>query len=127
MENFGQPLPQNFGAPAPQPALKHSGLGVASFIISMLGGPGMFLMLVVAGVLAASVPGGKMDESSPAAVGLGLVLIGGIAFALVGVGLGIAGVAQKGRKKLFAVLGLVFNSLIVLGVAALMVIGMAMD
>jgi hypothetical protein len=126
MDNFGQyQPPQNFGAPAAPGALRHSGLGIASFVVSMLGGPAMFLLLVVAGVMSAQAPNGQIDEKSAAAVGLGLVMIGGIIVALIGAGLGIAGVAQKGRKKVFAVLGLVFNGLIVLGVGAIIAIGLA--
>ena len=43
---------------------------------------------------------------------------GGLGLALLGVGLAIAGLIQADRKKVFAVLGLIFNGLVLLaGVA----------
>lgn len=127
MDNYGtsQP-PQNFGAPLPaQLPMKHSGLGISSFVIALLAGPGMFLLLLIAGVMATQAPNGQIDEKSAAAVGLGLMLIGGVVVSLIGVGLGIAGVAQKGRKRVFAVLGLVFNGIIAIGVLGIMLLGLA--
>jgi hypothetical protein len=91
----------------------------------MVGGVGLFVLVVLAGVMAASNPGGKVDDKAPVVVMLGLGIIGGVLFAVVGAGLGIAGIVQKNRKKLFATLGLIFNALAVLGVVGLMIIGLA--
>lgn len=56
---------------------------------------------------------------------LGLAVIGGVLLNLLGITLAIAGLIQRDRKKVFAILGLIFNGLVVLCVAALMVIGLA--
>lgn len=87
----------------------HSGLGIASFIISILA---FFVVILFFAI-----------DASETTAGAGIC---GAAFAnLVGIGLGIAGVAQGDRKKVFAILGLVFNVLAILGVVGLMLIGIA--
>ena len=105
--------------------LKHSGLGIASFILSLIAGVEIFTMVVIAGVMAAQSPAG-IDEHSPEAIIVGSFLCGGAALLLVGLGLGIAGVLQRNRKKIFGILGLVFNALIVIGLLTLFAIGIAM-
>jgi hypothetical protein len=115
------------GVPAPvAPAGKHSWLGIFSFIISLVGGLGMLLLFAIAGYVQMSTPGG-MDEKSPAAVVVGLLLFAIAGVLLVGLGLGIAGLVQKEKKRVFAVLGLVFNSLVILGTLALVVIGNSVE
>lgn len=46
------------------PALRQSGLGVASFLIAVIIGAGLLAVIVVAGVMEARTPGG-IDENSP--------------------------------------------------------------
>ena len=88
---------------------KHSRLGIASFITSIVSGILIFLVIVIAGVMEASTPGG-MDEESAGAVMVGLFLFAFLGAALVALGLGIGGLLQKERKKIFAILGTVFSS-----------------
>jgi hypothetical protein len=45
--------------------------------------------------------------------------------ALIGVGLGIAGVCQSNRRTVLGIIGLVFNGLIILGGGCLVLIGIA--
>ena len=78
---------------------KHSGLGIASFITSIVSGILIFLVIVIAGVMEASSPGG-MDEESTSAVMVGLFLFAFLGAALIALGLGIAGLLQKERKKI---------------------------
>jgi len=104
---------------------KHSGLGIASFISSINSGISLFLIFVVAGVMETSSPGG-MDEESPAAIVAGLGMLAFLFVALIALGLGIAGIIQKDRKKLFAVLGTVFSACAFLGTLFLVLIGLAM-
>lgn len=106
-------------------SLKHSGLGIASLAIGLAVGLLEFVCIVIAGVLQASTPGG-FDENSPLAIVIGVVFIGGLAFGLFGIGLGIAGLFQQ-RKKLFAVLGVVVGSLVMLGIGGLCVLGNMMS
>ncbi|HET7655954.1 MAG TPA: hypothetical protein VFK18_03035 [Luteimonas sp.] len=103
---------------------RHSGLGIASFITSLVAGLLTFILIAAAAMMVASSQG-TFDETSPEAVGLGLGIMALLLVELVAVGLGIAGMLQKERKKLFAILGLVLSGLAILIVLALMVIGNA--
>ena len=113
---------QQYGIPEPQ-ARKHSGLGIASFIISIVAGIVMFVLIVMAMVLSAQT-GEELDEESPQTILLGCsVLTAGLLY-LIGIGLAIGGLCQRNRYKVFAVLGLAINIISVLGIAGLMVIGL---
>ncbi|NPU98397.1 MAG: hypothetical protein HPY51_14465 [Candidatus Omnitrophica bacterium] len=101
---------------------KHSGLGVASFITSIVSGIFLFLLIVIAGVMEASTPGG-IDEHS--AVMVGLFLFAFMGGALIALGLGIGGLLQKERKKIFAILGTVFSAVSLVGIIFLMMLGLA--
>ncbi len=65
-------------------------------------------------------PGGMDDV--PAGL-IGLALFGGLLANLVGIGLGVAGLIQRRRKKLFAILGAIGNALVILAVLAVIVNG----
>lgn len=104
---------------------KHSGLGIASFITSIVSGLLIFLLIVVAGVMEASTPGG-IDEESAGAVMVGLFLFAFLGAALVALGLGIGGLLQKERKKIFAILGTVFSAVSLVVTIFIMIIGLAM-
>ena len=103
--------------------IKQSGLGIASLIISILAGGAEFILIVTAAIMEGASDGG-MDEEAIGTILLGLLLIGGCLLAFVGLSLGIAGLLQKGRKKVFPVLGTVFNAMILLGVVGLILIGL---
>ncbi len=103
--------------------MKHSGLGIASFAVSIFVGILIFLMIIIAGIMETASPGG-IDEESPAAIILGMGIIGLIMFDMVAFGLGIAGLFQKHRKKVFAVLGVIFSATAVFGTIGLVIIGM---
>ena len=105
---------------------KHSGLGIASFITAIVSGVFMFLLIMVAGVIEVSTPGG-MDDESAGAVIIGLLLFVLVGALLVAIGLGVGGLVQGGRKKVFAVLGTVFSTAILLGTVFLLIIGLAME
>ena len=105
--------------------LKHSGVGITSFIISLLVAIGAFVLVVVAGIIETTTPGG-MDENSVAAVVVGLFIFGCIFLQIVALGLGIGGLIQKYRKKIFAILGTVFSGTTILGIVFLMLVGSAM-
>ena len=105
------------------PKLSHSGLGIASLILSVLVGVTEFVMVVAATIMDAVSDGG-MDEESIGAILVGLMIIGGCLMAFVGLALGIAGFFQKDRKKLFPALGTAFNAVVLLGVLGLLVIGL---
>ena len=101
---------------------KHSGLGISSFVISIITGVLMFVLIVIAGVMEVSTPGG-IDENSASAVIVGLFIFALIAVDVVALGLGIAGLTQKDRKQISTVLGLVFSAATIVGTISLSVIG----
>ncbi|EMR13295.1 hypothetical protein MPL1_05964 [Methylophaga lonarensis MPL] len=104
---------------------KHSGLGIASFITSIVSGVFIFLLIAVAGVMEASTPGG-LDEESAAAVMIGFFLFAFLVTTLIAFGLGIGGLIQKGRKKIFATLGTVFSAVIFVSTVLLLMVGLMM-
>ncbi|WP_199615662.1 hypothetical protein [Paenibacillus alkalitolerans] len=114
------------------PDKKHSGIGIASFIISIVSIVG----LVACMVAIAAMFGGVMTDPAAlnpdaplpgnlgaiAAAGFGMFIF--VILSFVGAILGIVGLFQKDRAKLFSILGTVFNSLIVGVFAVLFVIGL---
>lgn len=105
---------------------QHSGLGIASFIISIVSAIAIFILIVIAGAIEVSTPGG-MDEESIGAVVLGLFLFAFFFVALVALGLGIGGLNQKNRKTIFAILGTVFSAITVLGTIVVIMLGLALS
>jgi len=104
---------------------KHSGFGIASFITSIVSGIFIFLLVVIAAVVEASTPGG-MDEESVGTAMVGLFFIALIGADLAALGLGIGGLLQKERKKIFAALGTVFSAVSLVVMILLMIVGLAM-
>ena len=105
--------------------VKHSGVGIASFVTSIVAGALIFLLVIIAGVLEVSTPGG-MDEESIAAVLIGLFLFAFLGAELVALGLGIGSLIQKDRKKTFAILGVVFSATALLITLFMLFLGLAM-
>ena len=101
---------------------KHSGFGIASFIISLLTGMGLCLAIAILTFLEYKDPG-LLDRETMISNLLGLVIIAGIAVDLVAIGLGLAGLLHKNHKKIFAILGTIFAALGVVGITALIVFG----
>jgi hypothetical protein len=100
---------------------KHSGTGIASFIISLVMGVFILLLILVAGVAQASI--GDCKDTEMAEGIFGVLILGCLFGNLVGVGLGIAGLAQKDRKHVFPILGTTINAVTVVGMLFLSVIG----
>jgi hypothetical protein len=102
----------------------HSAPGVASFIAAILAGLLAFGAIFIAAIHADEI---EFEVQQKTGVGVSFILLflGSMATVLVGVVLGIVGCVQPHRKKIFAILGLVFNLLIVLGMCGLMLIGLA--
>jgi hypothetical protein len=108
---------------------RHSSLGIVSLIIGGLVGILEFIAVLIAGILETTHPNEYFDENSPSPMGalIGLGICGGLVLCLVGGALGLAGVLQQRRNKLFAILGLILNAVIVCGVLFLLVLGMLMQ
>jgi len=111
---------------------RQSGLGVASFIIGIFCIVSFVGMLIYVGVTmtntlsqAGSASSRESEVSAMFAtlafIGLGMILI--CVLSLVGLILGIVGVAQSDRKRAFSIIGLTLNGLFGLAIIAMMVIG----
>jgi hypothetical protein len=105
---------------------KHSGVGIASFILSVMSAVFIFITLVVAGVMEATTPGG-MDEGAPGTIVVGLMMITFFFVAMVGLGLGVGGLCQKNRKKIFAILGTIFSTVTILCTVFVVILGLSMQ
>jgi uncharacterized BrkB/YihY/UPF0761 family membrane protein len=103
---------------------KHSGVGIVSFVISLVAGFLMVVVIGMAGVLSAHHAPGTRHNPAQAIVGLGMFALLGLD--LVAVALGIAALCQAQRNKLFGILGLVFSGVTILGTFGLMVLGLMM-
>ena len=106
---------------APPSPPRHSGLGIASFVLGLLG---LSLICVIVGVLFVAVvtSGGDVPRESPVMAACALALMATLAAGLTGVALGWAGLRQSNRKKVFAVLGLCFSAVPFLALALLMLV-----
>ena len=107
------------------PTRPHSGLGIASFIISLAAGAALVVLLGIAGVIE-SQPGG-MDEESAGAVLVGRLLALTALAHVLALGLGIAALVQAGRSKLFGVLGTVFASTGLIGTVLIFLLGALLE
>ncbi len=103
--------------------LKHSGYGISSFTLSIINGLTMFLLVIIAGYVEATTPGG-MDETSPVAMVVGLGIFGAFFFGIVPLSLGIIGTVVKERKKVFGILGILFTIFPSIALAGLIMIGL---
>lgn len=99
---------------------KHSGFGIASFIIAVGVGVLDLLLFGLAFVLGGIVPSVVQRGSTILYVFGAIVMLGFVA-SLVGSGLGIAGLRQKNRKRVLSILGLIFNCAIVIGFVVLII------
>lgn len=102
--------------------LKHSGLGITTFVLGLIAPIGLILCIIFAAIAEASSYGG-MDPNSTQAVVIGLFLILFVLLALVAIGLGIGAFVQTGYKKILPILGVVFSSVVLLFTVLLMIIG----
>ena len=107
------------------PTQPHSGLGIASFIISLAASTVLLIIIGIAEVLE-SRPGG-MDEESTAAIMLGIVVILTALAQVAALGLGIAALVQAGRNKIFGVLGTVFAATGLAGTLMLFLLGALLE
>ncbi len=103
---------QPYGQPDQPPAEpRQSGLGIASCAVSFLAG-GAILAVVVLAVISL----GLKSTTEPAdflATG-GLLVVASFLLCIVSLTLGVAALFQAGRKKLFAIVGIVVSAGIII-------------
>jgi hypothetical protein len=102
-----------------QPPMKHSGLGIASFTLSILGAICIFATFVIAGFLGHNQTGGYY----PGQTLVGFALIFFIFILILSLGLGIASIFQKGQKRVLGILGLVFSAGTLMLTVLLLIVG----
>ena len=107
----------------PEPPRPHSKLGIASLVLSAFAGLTIIGLIAYVAVAEARSPGSTDGEATE--IALGLVGIGGVLVALVGLVLGIVGLCLPDRRRVTALLGTIFCGLIVLGMCGLVGVGMA--
>ena len=118
---------------------RHSRMGIASFVISILVVVAILALVVGAPLVLSSTDAldpqsfdpadpQSIDLSNPAIIALqviGLGFIIGVLLSFVGFGLGVAGLIQRRRKRPFAIVGAVLNGLVILGVVVLILLAVA--
>ena len=99
----------------------HKGLGIASFVIGVICLITVMGLVVVAGVMTNA---GRATPEFNMILGLGMISV--VFVDLIGIVLGIFGAADRSSKKVYPVLGLTLNVLVVALFAALLIIGLSM-
>ncbi len=100
---------------------RHSGYGIVSFLIALAAVAAVFLAFMAI-LICAIIVGGLADKDAPLFVVLGVVFVLAWGIAFIGAGYGIAGLLSKNRKKLFAVIGLSINLLIILSIVLIILV-----
>ena len=103
-----------------------SKLGIASLLISIFTAIGLFILFLIAGVMESNTYGG-IDEESAGAIIVGLLIFGFSFLDLLAIGLGIAGIFQKTRERITAIIGTIISSAILIITVSLVGIGLAMS
>lgn len=101
----------------------HSGLGIASVVLTVFAGLGIMGTFIGALFVVAQNPNPREDDPQIIAIGCSMIL----SLLVAGIGglLGVIGLFQPDRQKLFPILGCLFAALECGGVLALMAIGLA--
>ena len=108
------------------PPATHPPAGVISFTLGLLSVLGVFLLFVVAIMVASQSDGvGRDGEGESHAVALGGIYIVSVLFTFIGVALGIAGLLQSGRRRVFPILGVGLNLLVLAFLVLLMLAAVA--
>jgi len=96
------------------PLQRHSRLGIASFIIAL--SVGLIIIVLMVGSIAATTLMRNTDTSLKLIISVSIGFAAILAYFgnLIGAGLGIAGILQRERKKVFAIIGLCLNAIGVL-------------
>ncbi|MGN7760963.1 hypothetical protein [Paenibacillus sp. 22594] len=96
---------------------KHSGPGIASFVIALITLAGYIITFVVVGVNASSVTGGSdsfITNSAESIFYLGMSVLVLAAVNVIGAVIGIVGLTLRKRRRFFAVIGTIINGVILL-------------
>ena len=98
-------------------------LGLSSLIISIFTALGLFITFLIAGYFE-SISAGGLEEESTEAVLIGLFILGFSFLDLLAMCLGIAGIFQKVRDRITAIIGTSISSATLIITISLIGIGM---
>ena len=101
-----------------------SKLGIAALLISIFTAIGLFILFLIAGVMESNTYGG-IEEESPGAIIVGLFIFGFGFLDLLAIGFGIAGIFQKTRVRITAIIGTIISSATLIITVSLVGIGLA--
>lgn len=117
---------------------KQSGLGIASFIISLVSVVLIIASIALVASFAGDIANNELLLNDPAAIEsmdqetlvpimlAGLSILASIGVAAVGLILGIISAFSKTRRKVFGVIGIILNGIIVIGAIGLVIVGLAL-
>lgn len=124
--------PETFQSQEHPSALKQSGLGIASFVLSLVCLIGYIGTIIGAVGLIVNIAGDLQSMSSLESsshlgvlVTVGFLILVFFLVNLVGLILGIVGLAMKHRKKGFSIAGTTINAVLMFGIISLYLIGIA--
>ncbi|GAB1264718.1 hypothetical protein NBRC116493_04550 [Aurantivibrio infirmus] len=98
------------------------GLGISAFILTILVFTGLIGFIIFAASLGMNNPE-AMNESSPQMIMAGLVIIVSLILLLVSLVLSLISVFRKNKKKIFGILSLILNIILILLVGTIMLVG----
>ena len=104
------------------PDQRQSGLGVASFTISLVSIVATIAVIGYAGYVEMTTEGGVAEDQTVAML-IGLAIFACIAMLLVGLILGIVGLLQKERRRTLAAIGVGLNGLFAILIGLIMWLG----
>ena len=84
--------------------LRHSKLGISSFVLSLAAFVGAFAIIVYAGYMETSTAGG-LESAEQMALTIGLGIMAMVGLLMISLILGIVGLFQSGRRKILAGIG----------------------
>lgn len=99
---------------------KHTWFGITSLVMGLITAGIQFVAILGAGI---AVGGSSADANQSVMAVIGMFICGGIAFHVLGLILGIIGLAQPKHKNLFPILGTAINTISLLAVIGLIIIG----
>jgi hypothetical protein len=102
-----------------QTVRRHKGLGIASFVLSLAV---FFVLFIGIGGGAVLQVSGHASQALFVVVGLFMVLAG--ILALIGIGLGVAGLFDPESKKTFPILGIIISAGMALFTVAIVIVGL---
>ncbi|MBA4029955.1 MAG: hypothetical protein C0478_03535 [Planctomyces sp.] len=104
---------------------RHSIFGVISFLMGLGCGAVILACVGYSTYLEMTTPGG-IDEEAPEVILIGLAMLGFMGLSILGGAIGLVGLFESERNKLFAILGTLTCAAVFLAPLALIIIGLAM-